>query len=267
MRLEEAAGMLDKLDGFQRTAVDQRDAEHFMQLEGQFLIDRDGRHPMGQHRVCAGRSRGHGKVPDRRRAPGGGASRHIRLTTRSQLSADSRLPATAIGIERTGNRVADKYPNFAALAEHERSGIDYRVVVRRAEPAFAIMAPHGGGIEPGTSEIADAIAAGKHSFHTLEGLKAKRNADLHITSTYFDEPMCLTVLTHSGIVLTLHGEESEEDGEGVFLGGLDSAMGALIDEALTQAGFDVRVPPGPRSSGSCDGEPVQSGHLWQGRAA
>jgi peroxiredoxin len=42
MRLEEAAGMLDKLDGFQRTAVDQRDAEHFMQLEGQFLIDRDG---------------------------------------------------------------------------------------------------------------------------------------------------------------------------------------------------------------------------------
>ena len=56
--------------------------------------------------------------------------------------------------------MADTYPNFAALAQHERSGIDYRVVVRRAEPAFAIMAPHGGGIEPGTSEIADAIAAG-----------------------------------------------------------------------------------------------------------
>jgi hypothetical protein len=42
MPLEEAAGTLDKLDGFQRTAADQRDAEHFMQLEGQFLIDRDG---------------------------------------------------------------------------------------------------------------------------------------------------------------------------------------------------------------------------------
>jgi hypothetical protein len=42
VRLEEAAGMLDKLDGFQRTAADQRDAEHFLQLEGQFLIDRDG---------------------------------------------------------------------------------------------------------------------------------------------------------------------------------------------------------------------------------
>ena len=42
MPLQEAAGMLDKRDGFQRTAADQRDAEHFMQLEGQFLIDRDG---------------------------------------------------------------------------------------------------------------------------------------------------------------------------------------------------------------------------------
>jgi phage replication-related protein YjqB (UPF0714/DUF867 family) len=148
--------------------------------------------------------------------------------------------------------MADKYPNFAALAEHERSGIDYRVVVRRAEPAFAIMAPHGGGIEPGTSEIADAIAAAKHSFHTLEGLKAKRNVDLHITSTYFDEPMCLTVLTHTGIVLTIHGEESEEDGEGVFLGGLDLALRPLIDTALTQAGFDVRVHPDPDLQGRAE---------------
>jgi peroxiredoxin len=42
MRIEEAARMLDKLDGFQPTPVDQRDAEHFLQLEGQFLIDREG---------------------------------------------------------------------------------------------------------------------------------------------------------------------------------------------------------------------------------
>jgi phage replication-related protein YjqB (UPF0714/DUF867 family) len=59
----------------------------------------------------------------------------------------------------------DKYPNFATLEERERSGIDYCVLVRRAEPAFAIVAPHGAGIEPGTSEIAagplvDAARAG-----------------------------------------------------------------------------------------------------------
>ena len=56
--------------------------------------------------------------------------------------------------------------------------------------------------------------------------KSSGNADLHITSTRFDEPMCLTVLSHSRIVVTLHDEHSEEDGEGVFVGGLDAVLGA-----------------------------------------
>jgi phage replication-related protein YjqB (UPF0714/DUF867 family) len=134
----------------------------------------------------------------------------------------------------------DTYCNFAELARHEKAGIDYDVLVRRARPAFAIVAPHGGGIEPGTSEIADAIAGPAFSFYTFEGLKSKENAVLHITSTRFDEPMCLTLLSQSSVVLTLHGEHSEEDGEGVFVGGLDEVLGAQIGTALTRKGFDVR---------------------------
>ena len=145
--------------------------------------------------------------------------------------------------------MADKYRNFAALARHERSGIDYDVLVRRARPARAIIAPHGGGIEPGTSEIADAIAGERFSFYTFEGLKSSGNADLHITSTRFDEPMCLTVLGHSHVVLTLHGEHSEEDGEGVFVGGLDTALGTRIGRALTRRGFDVREHQDPDLQG------------------
>jgi phage replication-related protein YjqB (UPF0714/DUF867 family) len=145
--------------------------------------------------------------------------------------------------------MADKYPDFATLAQHERSGIDYRVLARRASPPYALLAPHGGGIEPGTSEIADAVAAATHSFHTLEGLKPSGNVDLHITSTHFDEPMCLTILGHSATVLTIHGEESEEDGEGVFVGGLDAALRAAVGTALAQAGFDVRTHPNPNLQG------------------
>ena len=55
--------------------------------------------------------------------------------------------------------MADKYRNFDQLSRNESSGIDFRILVRRARTAFAIVAPHGGGIEPGTSEIADSIAA------------------------------------------------------------------------------------------------------------
>ena len=42
------------------------------------------------------------------------------------------------------------------------------------------------------------------------------------------------------VVLTLHGEHSEEDGEGVFVGGLDGALGAQIGTELRRKGFDVR---------------------------
>lgn len=145
--------------------------------------------------------------------------------------------------------MADRYANFAELARHERSGIDYQVRARRARPAFAIVAPHGGGIEPGTSEIADAIAADRHSFHTLEGLKPSGNAVLHITSTRFDEPMCLTVLGHSVVVVTLHGEHSEDDGEGVFVGGRDGERGDRIGAALARQGFDVRRHDDPDLQG------------------
>src|SRR3954447_23131195 len=102
--------------------------------------------------------------------------------------------------------MADTYQNFAALARCQRSGIDYRVLVRRAEPAFAVIAPHGGGIEPGTSEVVDAIAGDKHSCYEFEGLKPAGNGVLRIPSPPFHDPMCLTVLGHTAVVLTVHGE-------------------------------------------------------------
>jgi phage replication-related protein YjqB (UPF0714/DUF867 family) len=145
--------------------------------------------------------------------------------------------------------MADTYPNFAALARKERSGIDYSVRVRRVRPAFAIVAPHGGGIEAGTSEIADAIAAEKYSFYSFDGLKSSGNGVLHITSTHFDEPMCLTILSNSTVVVTLHGEHSDEDGEGVFVGGLDTDLGGRIGTALTQKAFEVREHQNPKLQG------------------
>ena len=135
--------------------------------------------------------------------------------------------------------MADKYPDFATLARHERAGVDFRILVRRAGPALAVVAPHGGGIEPGTSEIADAIAASELSFYAFEGLKSTGNADLHITSTRFDEPMCLSLIGVSKVVLTIHGEHSVEDGEGVFVGGRDGRLGRRLGTALRAKGFPV----------------------------
>jgi phage replication-related protein YjqB (UPF0714/DUF867 family) len=145
--------------------------------------------------------------------------------------------------------MADKYRDFETLSQHETVGIDFRVLGRRARAALAIVAPHGGGIEPGTSEIADAIAAEEFSFYAFEGLKPRGNADLHITSTRFDEPICLTLIASSEAVVTMHGEDSEESGEAVFLGGLDDDLGHRLCTALEGSGFDVRRHPDRRLQG------------------
>ena len=38
--------------------------------------------------------------------------------------------------------------------------------------------------------------------------------------------MCLILLADTSRVVTIHGEESDDDGEGVFVGGLDAELGA-----------------------------------------
>jgi phage replication-related protein YjqB (UPF0714/DUF867 family) len=145
--------------------------------------------------------------------------------------------------------MADQYPDFETLARNEIAGIDYRIVVRRAGDAFAVVAPHGGGIEPGTSEIADAIAGAGLSFYAFDGLKPGGNAKLHITSTRFDEPMCTVVVARAGTVITLHGEESSAPDDGVFLGGLDTELADEIGASLEAKGFAVRRHPDPRLQG------------------
>jgi hypothetical protein len=47
----------------------------------------------------------------------------------------------------------DKYTNFARLSAAERLGEDYVIQVIPRNSSFAIIAPHGGGIERGTAEV------------------------------------------------------------------------------------------------------------------
>jgi phage replication-related protein YjqB (UPF0714/DUF867 family) len=144
----------------------------------------------------------------------------------------------------------DKYSSFDELFRNETAGTDFSIAVRLAGESFAVIAPHGGGIEAGTSEIADALSAEDFSYYAFNGLKLSGNADLHITSTHFDEPMSLIVTNHSSVVITIHGEESEaESGGAVFLGGLDRELGRQVGAALQARRFDVRHHPNPLLQG------------------
>lgn len=122
--------------------------------------------------------------------------------------------------------------------EHER--IDFKIIINDlADARIAIVAPHGGGIEPGTSELAREIAGRDMRLAIFEGIKKVNNASLHITSTNFDEPRCIEIIEKSDFVLTIHGEDSDKDI--TYIGGKDMYLRDFIKKALEDAGFKVGV--------------------------
>jgi len=142
----------------------------------------------------------------------------------------------------------DTYANFAELSAAECEGVDFSVcVVARDGASTVVVAPHGGGIEPGTSEVAKWIAAGDLSYAVFEGRKSTGNSRLHITSTNFDEPRFLALVRAAEHVLAIHGEGSQE--LVVYLGGRDVNLGKQIRTALERDGYVVAVHPNPDLQG------------------
>lgn len=134
----------------------------------------------------------------------------------------------------------DKYESFAELAAQEQNGRDYRIrVIERIGSPVIVLAPHGGGIEVGTSELAELVAGDEHSLFVFEGLKPYgANRDLHITSHRFDHPDCLALTSAHAVTLAIHGCRGDSR---VFLGGLDSDLKARLAKHLTCVGLIARL--------------------------
>lgn len=137
----------------------------------------------------------------------------------------------------------DRYPNFAALAQAERRGEDYDFRLVDRGTAIVIIAPHGGFIEPGTTEIAEAIAGDDFSFYSFEGLRPGRpHRDLHITSHKFDEPHAQRLVQSSQTALAVHGRADNES-EAIWMGGRHAPLKAKVAAALDEAGFCSATAP------------------------
>jgi phage replication-related protein YjqB (UPF0714/DUF867 family)/predicted GNAT family N-acyltransferase len=158
----------------------------------------------------------------------------------------------------------ERYPCFAELCHHEKEGTDFVILIKEHPASPLVMAPHGGGIEPGTVDLAHAIAGDDYAFYAFKGIKDSGNAVLHISSDRFDEPRALRMARLAEWVLTIHG--CREPGEIVFVGGRDAARRRAIRGALQDAGFDARESQLPRLRGitprnicnlGCSGRGVQ----------
>ncbi len=136
----------------------------------------------------------------------------------------------------------DFYRDFGVLQATEQEGVDYRIHTRRGESGIAVMALHGGDIEPGTSEVAAALASPLHSLYLFEGLKDRRNLQLHLASTRFDEPRALQLAQESDWVMTIHGCSGKD--ATILVGGLHTPLVCRIRDSLSSAGFRVDTRSG-----------------------
>jgi len=134
---------------------------------------------------------------------------------------------------------SDRYNSFDELRRHEREGIDFRICVTQRGPRVAVIAPHGGKIEPATSEITAAIAGTLYSSYYFEGLRSRPHSRLHITSTKFDEPKCLALISMCDLVVAVHGLAGRH--KAIDVGGRDHQLRELIDAKLRDAGFNSKI--------------------------
>ena len=134
---------------------------------------------------------------------------------------------------------------------HERFDDD---PAQRVDPVkTAVIAPHGGGIEAGTSELCLAVA-GYHpatlevtppdgvtyDYWMFEGIRPSGNAVLHITSTGCDDGVALSLCGGALNALTLHGCTTSAAGqpageEVVLVGGRNQTLKVYLLEAFATA--------------------------------
>jgi phage replication-related protein YjqB (UPF0714/DUF867 family) len=159
-------------------------------------------------------------------------------------------------------------------------GVDYARRHRRHErfddtlartddlPKTTILAPHGGGIEPGTSELCLAVAgyhpanlpqvppAGvTYDYWMFEGVRELGNAALHVRSTGCDDSVAVSLCAGSLNALSLHGfdpaPEFPEDEQIVLVGGGNVALKELLLAGLRNANIK-RLAAG--AGGELDGD-------------
>lgn len=136
-----------------------------------------------------------------------------------------------------------KYADYAELNAAELEGRDYEIrVLQGGHRSLAALAPHGGSIEAGTSELVEELHRSCHfSAYDFRAKKRTGNRGLHIRSTRFDEPRAISLAAEALFTVTLHGYQGEE--EKTYIGGLDTSTADFIGTELAASGFNVDFEP------------------------
>lgn len=170
----------------------------------------------------------------------------------------------------------DCYDSMTQLYDEEVEGLNYQRQWYRhrwryhpgkpnkPENKIFIMAPHGGSIEAGTTELALATAGFTKGFNgkpatnntfdyfLFEGINPpNQNGRLHVTASNYNDPVALQLVGNSLVSLAFHGCTDEQANKALgiqpanqpltacLIGGMNLAFKEILETQLQAAGFNA----------------------------
>nr|WP_204179836.1 poly-gamma-glutamate hydrolase family protein [Staphylococcus sp. GDY8P76P] len=160
------------------------------------------------------------------------------------LQSQETIKATPETETKTASatRKQDYYKSMTELYNDTTEGIDWKKDTRNVGKSVLIVAPHGGNIEQGTSELTKLVANnGDFDYFSFEAIRPSNNTQLHVTSTNYDDATLHEMIQDRTATISIHGAQGEE--QLVYLGGYQSPLRDAIQSQLELKGFVVKIPP------------------------
>ena len=89
----------------------------------------------------------------------------------------------------------DKYHSMKELQNETIENEDWEIITEDRDSNVTILAIHGGGIEPATTELARVIANdGQFNYFAFNGMRTKGNNELHVTSINYDNDITMDLV-------------------------------------------------------------------------
>ncbi|WP_256324322.1 poly-gamma-glutamate hydrolase family protein [Staphylococcus sp. HMSC034G07] len=160
------------------------------------------------------------------------------------LQSQETIKATPETETKTASatRKQDYYKSMTELYKDTTEGIDWKKDTRNVGKSVLIVAPHGGNLEQGTSELTKLVANnGDFDYFSFEAIRPSNNTQLHVTSTNYDDATLHEMIQDRTATISIHGAQGEE--QLVYLGGYQSPLRDAIQSQLELKGFVVKIPP------------------------
>lgn len=165
-------------------------------------------------------------ISDRHDEKGRGATVHLE-------------PSEAVKPEVTHK---DHFKSMTQLFSHTKEGTDWKKEIKKTNSNVIIVAPHGGNLEKGTTELTKLVANQNHyNYYSFTVLNHTNPEKFHVTSPHYNDPTLLNMVKSKDFAISIHGAKGTKPV--IYLGGLDTPLKQAIKHELLKQHFIVKPSP------------------------